>query len=146
MRVDEVVRQNAPPDINRRRRDATQTRRDIDLGVDDLHRRRDLRAVSFIRQSRNGMGMRVQMVFGAIAGGLFVAGRDGGRRLYAVACEVLRPAFGHDIRGLDTTIYGVLLVVFIIFPLKGHPRTSSTRRRAPSGTAPNGLRRVSAGF
>jgi branched-chain amino acid transport system permease protein len=33
--------------------------------------------------------------------------------------EVLRLALGHDIHGLDTTIYGLLLVLFIIFLPKG---------------------------
>ena len=33
--------------------------------------------------------------------------------------EGLRLALGHDIHGLDTTIYGLLLVLFIIFMPKG---------------------------
>jgi branched-chain amino acid transport system permease protein len=33
--------------------------------------------------------------------------------------EVLRLTFGHDIHGLDTTIYGLLLVLFIIFLPQG---------------------------
>jgi len=33
--------------------------------------------------------------------------------------EVLRLALGHDIHGLDTTLYGLMLVLFIIFMPKG---------------------------
>jgi len=33
--------------------------------------------------------------------------------------EVLRLGLGHDIHGLDTTIYGLLLVLFIMFMPKG---------------------------
>jgi branched-chain amino acid transport system permease protein len=31
----------------------------------------------------------------------------------------LRLALGHDIHGLDTTLYGLMLVLFIIFMPKG---------------------------
>ena len=60
------------------------------------------------------------MVFGAIAGGMFVRlGPTVGAVFTLLLAEVLRLAFGHDIHGLDTTIYGLLLVLFIIFLPKG---------------------------
>ena len=33
--------------------------------------------------------------------------------------EVLRLALGHDIHGLDATLYGLMLVLFIVFMPKG---------------------------
>jgi branched-chain amino acid transport system permease protein len=60
------------------------------------------------------------MVFGAIAGGMFVRlGPTVGAVFTLLLAEVLRLALGHDVHGLDTTIYGLLLVLFIIFLPKG---------------------------
>jgi len=68
----------------------------------------------------SGIAVSLQMVFGAIAGGMFVRlGPTVGAVFTLLLAEVLRLALGHDIHGLDTTIYGVLLVLFIIFMPKG---------------------------
>jgi branched-chain amino acid transport system permease protein len=68
----------------------------------------------------SGIGVSLQMVFGAIAGGMFVRlGPTVGAAFTLLLAEALRLAFGHDIHGLDTTIYGLMLVLFIIFMPKG---------------------------
>ncbi|HEX4927470.1 MAG TPA: branched-chain amino acid ABC transporter permease [Burkholderiales bacterium] len=68
----------------------------------------------------SGIGISLQMVFGAIAGGMFVRlGPTVGAAFTLLLAEGLRLAFGHDIHGLDTTIYGLTLVLFIIFMPKG---------------------------
>ena len=68
----------------------------------------------------SGIGVSLQMVFGAIAGGLFVRlGPTVGAVFTLLLAEVLRLALGHDIHGLDTTLYGLMLVLFIIFMSKG---------------------------
>jgi branched-chain amino acid transport system permease protein len=60
------------------------------------------------------------MVFGAIAGGMFVRlGPTVGAVFTLLLAEVLRLTLGHDIHGLDTTLYGLMLVLFIIFMPKG---------------------------
>ena len=80
------------------------------------------------------------MVFGAIAGGMFVRlGPTVGAVFTLLLAEVLRLALGHDIHGLDTTIYGLLLVLFIIFMPKGILGTAievwERRGRAKPATA-----------
>lgn len=68
----------------------------------------------------SGIGVSLQMVFGTIAGGMFVRlGPTVGAVFTLLLAEVLRLALGHDVHGLDTTIYGLLLVLFIIFMPKG---------------------------
>ena len=68
----------------------------------------------------SGIGISLQMVFGAIAGGMFVRlGPTVGAAFTLLLAEGLRLAVGHDIHGLDTTLYGLMLVLFIIFMPKG---------------------------
>jgi branched-chain amino acid transport system permease protein len=68
----------------------------------------------------SGIGISLQMVFGAIAGGMFVRlGPTVGAAFTLLLAESLRLTLGHDIHGLDTTIYGLMLVLFIIFMPKG---------------------------
>ena len=68
----------------------------------------------------SGIGVSLQMVFGAIAGGMYLRlGPTVGAVFTLLLTEVLRLALGHDIHGLDTTVYGLLLVLFIIFMPKG---------------------------
>lgn len=68
----------------------------------------------------SGIGVSLQMVFGAIAGGMFVRlGPTVGAAFTLLLAEVLRLALGHNIHGLDTTIYGLMLVLFIIFMPRG---------------------------
>ncbi len=68
----------------------------------------------------SGIGISLQMVFGAIAGGMYVRlGPTVGAVFTLLLAEGLRLVLGHDVHGLDTTIYGLLLVLFIIFMPKG---------------------------
>ena len=68
----------------------------------------------------SGIGISLQIVFGAIVGGMFVRlGPTVGAVITLLLAEVLRLAIGHDVHGLDTTIYGLMLVLFIIFMPKG---------------------------
>lgn len=87
----------------------------------------------------SGIGISLQMVFGAIAGGMFVRfGPTVGAAFTLLLAEALRLAFGHDIHGLDTTIYGLMLVLFIIFMPKGilgAAQEAWEKRRAPTRRA-----------
>jgi len=67
-----------------------------------------------------GVAVSLQIVFAAIAGGMFTAfGPTVGALITIILAEGLRIAFGAEIIGLDTTIYGLLLILFIIFLPKG---------------------------
>jgi len=84
----------------------------------------------------SGIGISLQMVFGAIAGGMFVRlGPTVGAVFTLLLAEGLRLTLGHDIHGLDTTLYGLMLVLFIIFMPKGilgaAIEANEKRRRAP---------------
>jgi len=84
----------------------------------------------------SGIGISLQMVFGAIAGGMFVRlGPTVGAVFTLLLAEGLRLTLGHDIHGLDTTLYGLMLVLFIIFMPKGILGAAieayEKRRRAP---------------
>ena len=82
-----------------------------------------------------GIGLSLQIVFGSIAGGMFVQlGPTVGAVFTLLLTEVLRVAIGHDIHGLDTTIYGLMLVVFIIFMPKGIVGTAQEAWRRRGGT------------
>jgi len=68
----------------------------------------------------SGIGISLQMVFGAIAGGMFVMlGPTVGAVFLLLLSESLRILIGNQIHGLDLLIYGALLVFFIIFMPKG---------------------------
>jgi branched-chain amino acid transport system permease protein len=68
----------------------------------------------------SGIAISLQMVFGAIAGGMFVMlGPTVGAAFTLLLAEGLRLAFGNRFPALDTTIYGVMLVLFIIYMPKG---------------------------
>lgn len=95
----------------------------------------------------SGIGISLQMVFGAIAGGMFVRlGPTVGAAFTLLLAEGLRLAFGHDIHGLDTTLYGLMLVLFIIFMPKGilgaaqdawSRRSAATRLKSISNSMPS---------
>lgn len=86
----------------------------------------------------SGIAISLQMVFGVIAGGMFVMlGPTVGAAFTLLLAEGLRLAFGNQYPALDTTIYGVMLVLFIIFMPKGilGAALDAWRRwRAPPGT------------
>jgi branched-chain amino acid transport system permease protein len=68
----------------------------------------------------SGISVSLQMVFAAVVGGIYVAlGPTVGAVITIVLAETLRIGFGTRAVGWDNLIYGVLLVLFIIFLPKG---------------------------
>jgi branched-chain amino acid transport system permease protein len=68
----------------------------------------------------SGIAVSLQMVFAVIVGGLYVSlGPTVGATITILLAEVLRIRFGTQAVGWDNLVYGVLLVVFIIFLPKG---------------------------
>jgi branched-chain amino acid transport system permease protein len=68
----------------------------------------------------SGIAVSLQMVFAVIVGGLYVSlGPTVGAVITILLAEVLRIGFGTKAVGWDNLVYGVLLVVFIIFLPKG---------------------------
>ena len=62
----------------------------------------------------------LQMVFAVIVGGLYVSfGPTVGAIITIMLAEILRIGFGTKAVGWDNLVYGVLLVLFIIFLPKG---------------------------
>ena len=68
----------------------------------------------------SGIAISLQMVFGAIAGGMFVRfGPTVGAMFLLALSETLRILIGNEFHGVDQTIYGAMLILFIIFMPKG---------------------------
>ena len=68
----------------------------------------------------SGIAVSLQMVFAVIVGGLYVSlGPTVGAVITILLAEILRIGFGTKAVGWDNLVYGVLLVVFIIFLPKG---------------------------
>jgi branched-chain amino acid transport system permease protein len=68
----------------------------------------------------SGIGISLQIVFAVIAGGMFVQlGPTVGAIVTLLLGESLRVLVGHEVHGLDQTIYGLMLVLFIIYMPKG---------------------------
>lgn len=68
----------------------------------------------------SGISVSLQMVFAAIVGGLYVSlGPTVGAIITILLAEGLRIGFGTGAVGWDNLVYGVLLVLFIIFLPKG---------------------------
>ncbi|WP_275187513.1 branched-chain amino acid ABC transporter permease [Bradyrhizobium sp. CSA112] len=68
----------------------------------------------------SGIAVSLQMVFAVIVGGLYVSlGPTVGAVITIMLAEVLRIGFGTKAVGWDNLVYGVLLVIFIIFLPKG---------------------------
>jgi branched-chain amino acid transport system permease protein len=68
----------------------------------------------------SGIGISLQMVFGAIAGGMFVRlGPTVGAMFLLALSETLRVLIGNEHHGVDMTVYGALLILFIIFMPRG---------------------------
>ena len=68
----------------------------------------------------SGIGISLQMVFGVIAGGMYVRlGPTVGAAFTLLLAEGLRLAFGTRFPALDSTVYGLMLVLFIIYMPKG---------------------------
>ncbi|MCS6779441.1 MAG: branched-chain amino acid ABC transporter permease [Geminicoccaceae bacterium] len=67
-----------------------------------------------------GIAISLQIVFAVIAGGMFVQlGPTVGAVFTLALTESLRVAIGHAIPSLDGLIYGLMLVLFIIYMPKG---------------------------
>lgn len=78
----------------------------------------------------SGIGISLQIVFGVIAGGMFVMlGPTFGAVFLLALQEILRVLIGNQIHGLDLLIYGALLVFFIIKMPQGILGTWLNRRR-----------------
>ncbi|MEQ9643000.1 MAG: branched-chain amino acid ABC transporter permease [Alphaproteobacteria bacterium] len=83
-----------------------------------------------------GIGVSLQIVFATVAGGMYVMlGPTVGAIITILLAETLRVMIGVSMVGLDTTIYGLMLVLFIIFLPKGVlgetlARLESRRERA----------------
>ena len=68
----------------------------------------------------SGISVSLQMVFAVVVGGLYVAlGPTVGAVITILLGEALRIGFGTSAVGWDNLIYGLLLVVFIIFLPQG---------------------------
>jgi branched-chain amino acid transport system permease protein len=92
----------------------------------------------------SGIGISLQIVFAAIAGGMFVQlGPTVGAMITLLLAESLRQIFGNEVYGLDVMIYGGMLVLFIIYMPNGvmgtlTDRLGSQERReqsAPAGSS-----------
>ena len=68
----------------------------------------------------SGISVSLQMVFAVIVGGLYMSlGPTVGAVITILLAEILRIGFGTAAVGWDNLVYGVLLVLFIIFLPKG---------------------------
>jgi branched-chain amino acid transport system permease protein len=68
----------------------------------------------------SGIGVSLQIVFAAIAGGMFaMLGPMLGALFTLTLTEGLRVWFGTSFIGAANTIYGILLVLFVIFMPRG---------------------------
>ena len=68
----------------------------------------------------SGISVSLQMVFAAVVGGIYVLpGPTVGAIITILLAESLRIFFGTGARGWDNLVYGVLLVMFIIFLPQG---------------------------
>jgi len=71
-------------------------------------------------ETLSGIGVSLQIVFAAIAGGMYaMLGPTVGALLTITLTEGLRVWFGTNLIGAANTIYGVLLILFIIFMPRG---------------------------
>jgi branched-chain amino acid transport system permease protein len=86
-----------------------------------------------------GIAVSLQIVFAAIAGGVYaMLGPTVGALLTIALTEGLRVWFGTNFIGAANTIYGILLIVFIVFMPRGILGLFETLRRprSPPGVAP----------
>jgi branched-chain amino acid transport system permease protein len=79
----------------------------------------------------------LQIVFAAIAGGMYaLLGPTVGALLTIALTEGLRVWFGASFIGAANTIYGILLILFVIFMPRGILGWLGAARRPPVRTAP----------
>jgi branched-chain amino acid transport system permease protein len=90
----------------------------------------------------SGIAVSLQMVFAVVVGGIYVAlGPTVGAIITLLLAEFLRIFFGTKAVGWDNLVYGVLLVLFIIFLPKGIlgsilDRLKGVRAKAPAVRKP----------
>jgi branched-chain amino acid transport system permease protein len=86
-----------------------------------------------------GIGVSLQIVFAAVVGGMYsLLGPTVGTALTIALAEYLRVAFGVKFLGMADTIYGLALILIIIFlpeGLYGTVRALVGRRAAPAAAA-----------
>ncbi|HYM29699.1 MAG TPA: branched-chain amino acid ABC transporter permease [Candidatus Cybelea sp.] len=79
----------------------------------------------------SGIGVSLQIVFAAVAGGMYAALGPTVGSLFTIALtESLRVWFGANFIGAANTIYGLLLMLFIIFLPRGFAGLFDTVRKA----------------
>lgn len=97
-------------------------------------------------ETLSGVGVSLEIVFASIAGGMYVAlGPIVGAVLTITLREYLRVLFGTQLIGAASTIYGILLILFIIFMPEGivgslqnwYNRRSATAAPDPTAVASN---------
>jgi branched-chain amino acid transport system permease protein len=85
----------------------------------------------------SGIAISLQIVFAVIAGGMFVQlGPTVGAIITLLLAESLRVMVGHEVHGLDGTIYGLMLILFIIYMPKGVLGAILDRWHRPGATPP----------
>jgi len=85
----------------------------------------------------SGIAVSLQMVFAVVVGGIYVAlGPTVGAVITLLLAESLRIFFGTKAVGWDNLVYGVLLVLFIIFLPKGILGSLLDRVRSGPAKAP----------
>ncbi|HXW26803.1 MAG TPA: branched-chain amino acid ABC transporter permease [Xanthobacteraceae bacterium] len=85
----------------------------------------------------SGIAVSLQIVFAAIAGGMYaLLGPTVGAFLTIVLNESLRVWFGTNFIGAANTIYGILLILFIIFMPRGIMGLVASLRAPRPGAAP----------
>jgi len=90
----------------------------------------------------SGVGISLRMVFAAIAGGMYSSlGPTVGAFLTIALNEGLRVLFGTNFIGAANTIYGALLVIFIIFMPRGVVGLAQLLLVRPRRAMSTGLRR-----
>jgi branched-chain amino acid transport system permease protein len=78
----------------------------------------------------SGISVSLQMVFAVVVGGIYVSlGPTVGAVITILLAEVLRISFGTRAVGWDNLVYGILLVLFIIFLPQGILGSLLDRRR-----------------
>jgi branched-chain amino acid transport system permease protein len=86
-------------------------------------------------ETLSGIGVSLQIVFAAIAGGMYaMLGPTVGAMLTISLTEGLRVWFGTNFIGAANTIYGILLILFIIFMPRGILGLFEMRARRPRKT------------
>lgn len=87
----------------------------------------------------SGIGVSLRIVFAVVLGGMYsLLGPTVGTALTIALSEYLRIVFGLKFIGMAETIYGLLLVIFIIFlpsGIYGSVRDLVVRRQAPARAA-----------